>query len=103
MILTGRKVSAEEAKEMGLIDRLVPAGAELEEALAVAATIASFPQGTMRRDRLCVYRGLGRPLEDGLALEAVAARAGMGEAAAGAERFAAGEGRSGMGLEGPIA
>jgi len=101
MILTGRVVAAEEAWQMGLVDRLVPAGAQLEEALALAAAIASFPPGTVRRDRLCVYRGLGRPLEEGLALEAVAALEGVTEAAAGAALFAAGEGRSGAGLEAP--
>jgi enoyl-CoA hydratase len=97
MILTGRAVAAEEARHIGLIDRLVPAGAELEEALRLAENIAAFPQETMRRDRACVYRGLGRPLEEGLALEAAAAREAVAEATAGAARFAAGEGRAGEG------
>jgi len=99
LILTGRRVDAEEARRMGLIDRLVPAGTELEEALRLAEAIASFPQETLRSDRRCVYEGLGRPLEDGLALEAAAARGVLAEAVAGAARFAAGEGRSGAGVE----
>ena len=99
LILTGRRVDAEEAWRMGLIDRLVPAGTELEEALRLAEAIASFPQETLRSDRRCVYEGLGRPLEDGLALEAAAARGVLAEAVAGAARFAAGEGRSGAGVE----
>jgi enoyl-CoA hydratase len=98
MILTGRPVRAEEAQRIGLVDRLVPAGAELEEALRLAEVIAAFPQPTMRSDRRCVYQGLGRPLEEGLAIEAAAAREVLGEAAAGAARFTAGAGRSGAGV-----
>ena len=99
MILTGRPVDAEEAWRIGLVDRLVPAGTELEEALRLAETLAAFPQETMRSDRRCVYQGLGRPLEEGLAIEAAAARRVLAEAVAGAARFAAGEGRSGAGVE----
>jgi len=99
MILTGRPVKAEEAWRIGLVDRLVPAGAELAEALRLAEAIAAFPQRTMCSDRRCVYEGIGRPLEDGLALEAAAAREVLGEAAAGAARFGAGEGRAGAGVE----
>lgn len=98
MILTGRTVAAEEARHIGLVDRLVPAGEELEEALRVADTMADFPQETLRRDRLSVYGGLGRPLREGLALEAEGARELMAGAAAGAARFAAGEGRAGRGV-----
>jgi enoyl-CoA hydratase len=99
MILTGRPVPAEEALRIGLVDRLVPAGAELEEALRLAEAIAVFPQETMRGDRRAVYEGLGRPLEEGLAIEAAQARRVIAEAAVGAARFAAGEGRSGSGVE----
>lgn len=98
MILTGRPVQAEEAHRIGLADRLVPAGAELKEALRLAEAIAGFPQPTVLSDRRCVYQGLGRPLEEGLAIEAAAGRALFGEAAAGAARFAVGEGRSGAGV-----
>lgn len=99
MILTGRPVAAEEAWRIGLVDRLVPAGAELAEALRLAEALAAFPQKTMCSDRRCVYQGLGRPLEEGLAIEAAAGREVLTEAAAGAARFAAGEGRSGAGVE----
>ncbi|HTO69279.1 MAG TPA: crotonase/enoyl-CoA hydratase family protein [Myxococcota bacterium] len=39
ILLTGRHVSAQEAKEFGLIGRVVPAGHALEEARKLAATI----------------------------------------------------------------
>jgi len=95
MILTGRPVGAQEAYRIGLIDRLVPAGSELDAALELAETIAGFPQETVRSDRLAVYEGLGRLLEDGLAAEDRHGRHVMELAAAGAARFAAGEGRGG--------
>lgn len=95
MILTGRPVSAEEAFRIGLADRLVPPGDELAEALLLAEAIAAFPQDTMRSDRRAVYGGLGRTLEEGLALEAELGRGVLAAAVAGAARFAGGEGRAG--------
>jgi len=95
MILTGRPVHAEEAYRIGLIDRLVPVGSELEAALELAEAIAGFPGETVRSDRLAVYEGLGRSLEDGLAIEDRHGRHVMEAAAAGAARFAAGAGRGG--------
>jgi enoyl-CoA hydratase len=98
MILTGRPVRAKEAARIGLADRLVPAGTELEESLRLAEVIAGFPQPTVVSDRRCVYEGLGRPLEEGLAIEAAAGRRLLDEAAGGAARFAVGEGRAGAGV-----
>ena len=69
--------------------------AELAEAVHLAETIAAFPQDTMRSDRRAVFAGLGRPLEEGLALEAELGRQVAVTAIAGAARFAGGEGRSG--------
>ncbi|MBM3695183.1 MAG: crotonase/enoyl-CoA hydratase family protein [Actinobacteria bacterium] len=98
MILTGRPVAAEEALRIGLADRLVPAGTEVQEARRLAEALAGFPQETLRSDREAVYAGLGRPLEEGLALEAEFGRRVLGTAVAGAGRFAAGEGRAGLPL-----
>jgi enoyl-CoA hydratase len=51
MILTGRGVSGEEALRMGLVQRLTEPGHALEEAIRLARSIASFPQGALRVDR----------------------------------------------------
>ena len=95
MILTGRPVDAGEAIDIGLADRLSPAGSALDTALELADLIAAFPQSTVRSDRLAVLEGLGRPPAEGLAIER---RHGLGvldTAAKGAARFEEGSGRSG--------
>jgi enoyl-CoA hydratase len=99
LILTGRLVSADEALGLGLVTEVVgPAGPHpLERALALAEGLAAFPQETMLADRRAAYDGVGLPLADGLALEARNGAALMAGAAAGAARFAAGEGRGGAG------
>ncbi len=98
MILTGRAVSAAEAHRYGLVDRLVAADEELAAALDLAEVIAAFPQTTVRSDRAAVYEGLGRPTGDALARERRHGRMALATAAAGAARFAAGEGRGGAGV-----
>jgi enoyl-CoA hydratase len=99
LILTGRQVDAAEAHRMGLVDRVVPEAGARDAALEVATEIARFPQQTLRSDRAAVYEGLGRSLEEGLAVEARLGRAALDEAAEGAARFADGAGRSGAALD----
>ncbi len=98
MILTGRAVAAAEALAMGLANRVVPAGSELAAAVELANQIAAFPQATVRSDRAAVYAGMGRPVPEGLAEERRLGTAVLDVAAAGAARFAAGEGRGGAGV-----
>ncbi len=69
MVLTGREVGAEEAHAIGLVDRLVDDGTALDAAVDLAAGIAAAPWACVVSDRLCVYEGLGLPLERGLANE----------------------------------
>jgi enoyl-CoA hydratase/carnithine racemase len=97
LILTGRMIDAREAHQMGLVNEVVPAGAHLERALALAEGLARFPQRTMLADRRAAIEGLGMPLADGLALEARAGPEVFEDGARGAARFAAGEGRGGAG------
>jgi enoyl-CoA hydratase len=97
LILTGRLVGTDEALAMGLLTEVVPAGAHLTRALEMAEGLAGFPQETMLADRRAALEGLGRPLADGLALEAQAGPTVFADAVAGAARFAGGEGRGGAG------
>lgn len=69
LILTGRPVQANEALQIGLINRLVKKGQSRLEAEKIAQELSSFPQGSLRSDREALYRGLGLPLQEGLACE----------------------------------
>ena len=97
LILTGRPVSGDEAQAMGLVNRLVEPGTALEQALALAESLARFPQRCLRSDRLSSIRQWSLGLEEALALET---RLGLevirsGETREGARRFASGAGRHG--------
>lgn len=69
LILTGREIGAEEAERIGFVNRVVPDGEALPAAIALAAEIAAFPWLGVVNDRKSVYAGLGRSLEDALAIE----------------------------------
>jgi enoyl-CoA hydratase len=97
LILTGRGVSGEEALAMGLVNRLVDDGRALTTALELAEALARFPQRCMRADRLSSYEQWSLSPDEAMRNEF---RRGWeilasGEAAAGAARFAAGQGRHG--------
>lgn len=95
LVLTGRPVSAQEALEMGLVNRLVPDGESRRAAEELALELARFPQTCLREDRLSLLeqRGLDEPaamageLEHGLC--------SLREVQAGVERFRTGAGRHG--------
>ena len=70
LILTGRLIGAAEAYRMGLANQVVPRGESLRAALALAESLAALPQGAMRSDKQAAMMGLGRPLEEGLRIEA---------------------------------
>jgi enoyl-CoA hydratase len=87
MILTGRSVSAHEAYQMGLVNRLVAPGESLAAAQALAAEIAEFPQATMRGDRQSAYEQDGAPFDEAMAREFAIGRASLDVARDGARRF----------------
>ncbi|MEM7216926.1 MAG: crotonase/enoyl-CoA hydratase family protein [Pseudomonadota bacterium] len=97
LILSGRGVSGDEARSMGLANRLTAPGEALDGALALAEQLCQFPQLCMRNDRRSSYDQWQLPLEDALRHET---RLGIeviesGETRAGATRFAQGKGRHG--------
>ena len=97
MILTGRPVGAEEAKVMGLANRVVENGQVRKEAEALAHRISKFPWTCLISDRRSVFAQDGQPFEEAMANEF---RLGMqtiesGETVQGAGRFAGGIGRHG--------
>jgi enoyl-CoA hydratase len=96
LILTGRKVEAAEALRMGLANRVVPQGQAREAALVLARQLAGFPQATMRADRESALRQWDLPLGEALLQEWARGRERIPDALAGAQRFAAGQGRHGQ-------
>ena len=95
LILTGRPVSAAEALQIGLANRVVPHGAARETAERLARDLAKFPQAALRGDRLSAWEQFGLPLGDALANEFRRGIGAAAEAMAGAARFAGGAGRHG--------
>lgn len=54
---------------MGFLTRVVPDGAALATAIALAGEIASYPWRAVVNDRKSVYAGLGSGLEEALLSE----------------------------------
>jgi enoyl-CoA hydratase len=96
IILTGRKVEAEEAVRIGLCEQLVGLGGARAAAEALAHEIARFPQAAVRADRRSVIETYGLPVREALRREWVnGVEAHFKEGASGAGRFAGGHGRHG--------
>src|SRR5215468_5316420 len=96
IIMTGRKVEAQECLRIGLCEKVVPKGQARRVAEEMAQEIARFPQACVRADRRSVY------LQQGLGVRAALEQEwanGIGvvelEGVAGAARFAKGAGRHG--------
>lgn len=94
MILTGRPVSAPEAHNMGLVDRICDEGQALDTALDLAGQLSRFPQACMQADHLSA-RMSGADLAQALRREWRSYQTFAKEGQAGAARFAAGKGRGG--------
>jgi len=96
LIMTGRKVDAEECLRIGLCERLAPKGQARQAAEAMAREIARFPQTSLRADRRSVYLQYGLSERSALEREWInCAGTFKAEGAAGVARFANGAGRHG--------
>ena len=69
MILTGKRIGAEEARALGLVSRVVPKEAYLEEAKRVANEIASKSPVAIRLAKMSVNKAFEMGLKDGLDFE----------------------------------
>lgn len=97
IILTGRKVEAEECLRIGLCEKVVPSGQARQAAEAMAQHIASFPQVCVRADRRAVF--LQHGLSDAAALEVEwnnCSGVFKANGADGVARFVSGVGRHGQ-------
>jgi len=69
MILTGHSITPEEALEMGLVSRIVPAQDLVSEATVLAAAIVSHGRFATQAALRAIRAGLDSPLAEGLARE----------------------------------
>jgi enoyl-CoA hydratase len=90
-------VDAEEALQMGLVNRLCEPGQALATALVLAEHLAALPQDCMRNDRLSVHEQEHLSLEDALANEFQRGLASLAspDFVPAVSRFVAGQGRGG--------
>ena len=97
LILTGRPVVADEALEIGLVNRLTEPGESLAGALELAKSLCALPQAALRNDRLSAIEQWDLPLEGAIRNEIAhgARTLASGQTFGGAARFAAGAGRHG--------
>lgn len=96
LILTGRKVEADEALRIGLCERVVPPGHARIEAETLAHEIARFPQACARADRASAYAQWDQPMREALKREFEGGIPALqAEGISGAARFAGGKGRGG--------
>jgi enoyl-CoA hydratase len=72
LIITGRVIDAHEAQQIGLVNEVTPSGTCVDRALELAEQIAALPQPAIRTDKEAAVRGFGRPLDEGLRIEAEA-------------------------------
>ena len=70
LILTARRLGAEEAFDIGLVNRIAPEGKLMETALELAAAIAKNGPVAVRAAKRAVDQGTELPLAEGLELEA---------------------------------
>ena len=97
MILTGRPVSAAEALQSGLVNRVVPHGQGRVAAQELAAELAALPQLCLRSDRTSALESSGIGDEAAMANEFRHGMSTLRQAGAdeGIERFREGAGRGG--------
>ncbi len=98
MILTGRPVTAEEAYQWGLANRLVEEGKSREEAERLAKEISKFPQACLRNDRLSTLQQFGMNLHDAMRNEFELGLKTLesGEYLEGSREFVKGKGKHGL-------
>ncbi len=70
LIITGQRISAERAYQVGLVWELVPEGAGLERALSMARQICQQPRDALLADLTSALSGWHLPLDAALELEA---------------------------------
>jgi enoyl-CoA hydratase len=71
LIQTGRRIDAREAHRIGLIQEVVPDHQLMDRVRELARNMTEVPSSGLTGDTESAIRGLGRPIDEALALEAV--------------------------------
>ena len=58
LILTGRRLEVQEAFDIGIVNRIVPQGQAITEAVKLANQIASQPQESLVHDKMMIHKGM---------------------------------------------
>ncbi len=69
MVLTGEPVNAEEARQLGIVNRVVPQAELLDAAWAMAASIAAKPALAVKAAKESILAAFNTGLNEGLAIE----------------------------------
>jgi enoyl-CoA hydratase/carnithine racemase len=69
LLLLGDRITAAQAEQYGLVERVVAAGVAVSAAQQIAARIAAAPAETTRAIKLAVKRGMAEGIDVGFALE----------------------------------
>ncbi|MDE1764753.1 MAG: enoyl-CoA hydratase/isomerase family protein [Thaumarchaeota archaeon] len=69
MIFTGRQITANEAKEIGLVNQVVPLSSIMEEAIKMANMIANNSFMAVKMSKVAINKGRDTDIETGLAVE----------------------------------
>jgi len=70
LIITGQRISAERAMQIGLVWEVVPPGTSRDRALHMARQLCELPQDCLRADLASAIHGFELSMEDALKLEA---------------------------------
>ncbi len=69
IIFTGEPIDAQEAYRIGLVNKVVPVGALMDEAMKMAETLKQRPPITLRLAKMCINDGMSMPLLSALEYE----------------------------------
>jgi enoyl-CoA hydratase len=64
LIITGKRIDAQEAYRIGLVNEVVPQNQLMDRARELAQQICELPQGSIRTDKETVVRCIGRTVEE---------------------------------------
>lgn len=70
MILLGETIDADEARRIGLVNRVIPAGDLMTAGLKMAGELAGKGPISLRYAKEAIHKGMDMPLDQGLHLEA---------------------------------